>query len=156
MRVAFFHGLESPSVSDKSEFLQENFEEAYCPPMNYKNPKLFEEVYQEIKRRRIEVLMGSSMGGWFAYCYSTLTGLPTIIFNPALQGRSFDPIVRLGEKIAPEHRIILGKNDKVILPERTIDWLSVNKVENYHIYFVESEHRVPIEIFSKWVNLFTK
>ena len=52
MRVAFFHGLESPPVSDKTEWLDKNYEEVYAPAMDYRDPGLFDQVLKEIKDRK--------------------------------------------------------------------------------------------------------
>ena len=150
MRIAFFHGLESPSKSDKSEYLEANYE-AYCPALNYTQPGLFAEVLDEVKRRDIQLLTGSSMGGWFAYCISTMTGIPTVLFNPALHSRTemYDPVVQIGRKKA-KHVIILGKNDDVINPNMTIEFLKTNNV-NFEYHFESNDHRTPVNIFTKWI-----
>ena len=83
MRVAFFHGLESPAISDKTVALEKLFDYVYDPAMDYKDSGLFNKVLAEVKKQKIDLLIGSSMGGWFAYCISTLTGIPTLLFNPA-------------------------------------------------------------------------
>ena len=80
MKIAFFHGLESPAVSDKSEYLQENFHNPYCPALYYKDDKtVFDRTLEYVKTNNIELLVGSSIGGWLAYCISVETGIPTIL-----------------------------------------------------------------------------
>lgn len=155
LRIAFFHGLESPSISDKSEFLTENFD-AWCPAMNYHNDhNIFKNTLAEVKRRNIDLLIGSSMGGWFAYCISTHTGIPTLLFNPALNQRSFSPKTSLGQ-ISSDHTLILGIYDNVIDCDGTEEWLESNDIEDYTIKYERMGHRTPIEIFEKHVNHTTK
>ena len=108
MRVAFFHGLESKPHSEKNIELVKHFGESnvYAPAMDYRDPNLFETVLKEIKERDIQLLIGSSMGGYFSYCLSTITGIPTLLFNPAVIGRSFDPVTELGN-LPAKHTVVL-------------------------------------------------
>lgn len=150
MRVAFFHGLESPAKSDKTEYLEDTFDFVYAPPMDYKNPNLFNEVYKEIQSQKFDLLLGSSMGGWFAYNLSTLTGIRSILFNPAVHSRSFDPNVRHGN-IKSKQIIVLGKNDDVIDPNKTIEWFKKDGIGSFVFKFENNNHRTPVEVFSKYV-----
>jgi len=66
MRIAFFHGLESSYISDKSEFLKQKFDDPFIPNLNYREDKnLFFSVLMEVEKRNPDLLIGSSMGGWF-------------------------------------------------------------------------------------------
>ena len=44
MNVAFFHGLESEHISDKSEYLISNFDFAYCPKMIYSDKRIYQKT----------------------------------------------------------------------------------------------------------------
>lgn len=151
MRVAFFHGLESNPYSEKNVALDAQFEFVYAPPMDYRDKNLFAKVLKEVQSNNIDLLIGSSMGGWFAYNISTITGTPCLLFNPAVQGRSFDPIVSNGNKRA-KHTIILGKQDEVIDPNKTINWFSKSGIGNQTFTWENMEHRIPINIFKKWLS----
>ena len=85
-RVAFFHGMESKPVSEKNKVLESEFSFVYAPPMNYRDPSLFRAVLNQVKESNIELLIGSSMGGWFAYCISSLTGAGMRPFTHGLRG----------------------------------------------------------------------
>jgi uncharacterized protein len=148
--IAFFHGLESPPKSDKSEYLESTFG-AYCPEMNYRQPGLFDKTLKEVKDKKVTFLIGSSMGGWFAYCMSTLTGIPTLLFNPAMHSRSMQPTVSIGKKKA-NHVLVLGKNDTVIDPVQTVLWCDDNGIGSFKYYYEDNDHRTPIGIFKKYVN----
>lgn len=153
MKVAFFHGLESPAVSDKTEYLNKAFGEVYAPEMNYNKSGLFNEVLQEVKKRKIDVLVGSSMGGWFAYCISTLTGIPTILFNPAVHSRPYDPNVQRGS-VKAKHTVVLGKNDDVIDPAETRKWFDENGVGSFSYHTESNDHRTPINTFRKYLSVY--
>jgi len=152
MKIAFFHGLESPAVSDKSEYLQGKFPDAYTPAIDYNNPSSFDEVLKQVKDRKIDLLVGSSMGGWFAYCISTLTGIPTVLFNPGVQGRTFDPNVRIGSKAA-KHQVVLGKRDEVLAPIKTVAWFKENGIGTPKFNWESNDHRTPLNIFQKYISM---
>lgn len=157
MRVAYLHGLEAPHKTVKNEYLSETFEFVYDPPMNYRDLGLFGEVMQGIKKHKIDLIIGSSMGGYFAHRISTLTGIPVLLFNPAVVGRSYQPIVpKIGELHA-DHTIVLGKQDDVILPTLSLDYFEEWGADPAKIY-IEQEmgHRTPLEVFKKYVNNFVK
>jgi len=152
MRVAFFHGLNANPISEKTEILNELYDDVYSPQMDYTDPTLFNRVLLEILENRPKYLIGSSMGGYFAYCLSSITGIPTILFNPAMHSRSIEPVTQIGTKKS-KHTIILGKRDQVVNPSDTINWLTLN-TDNVFKYNVEDfEHRVPRDIFIKYVNI---
>ena len=151
MKVAFFHGLESAPISDKSEYLLSAFPDAYVPAMDYSKSGLFDEVLKEVKKRNIDLLVGSSMGGWFAYCISTLTGIPTILFNPAVHSRTMEPSVYRGSSRA-NHTVVLGKSDNLIDPQKTKNWFKTDGVGSFNYKMENNGHRTPIGIFRKYLS----
>jgi predicted esterase YcpF (UPF0227 family) len=150
LRIAFLHGLESPHISDKTELLNKEFSFVYAPQMDYHDPSLFEKTLKEIQENKIDLIIGSSMGGWFAYCISTHTNIPTLLFNPAFHSRSFDPVVNTGDR-CPHQTIVLGINDDVIKEADTVDYLHNNNIGGL-VFFETIGHRTPIDIFEKYVN----
>lgn len=148
MNIAFFHGLESSAISSKSVFLHKNFT-AFTPAMNYYNQNLFDETLSQLENANFDLLVGSSMGGYFAYHLSTFLNLPTLLFNPAFVDRSFEPVVNSGT-FQPPQTIILGENDDVINPQKSILWIE-NNLKQYSFHHESIGHRTPIEVFEKWV-----
>ena len=147
MKALFLHGLESSPKSEKSKFLAKF--DAECPAMDYTQPGLFNEILTKIQNDKPDVLIGSSMGGWFVYCLSTITGIPTILFNPAVHSRSMEPAVQIGSMKA-NHTVILGKKDDLINPEGTLEWIKKNP-GNFNVHFEGNGHQTPISIFKKYV-----
>lgn len=152
MRTAFFHGIESKPFSEKNQILIEQYGESnvYAPAMYYRDPCLFDTVLKEIRERNIELLIGSSMGGYFAYCLSTMTGVPTVLFNPAVIGRSFDPVTEMG-LISSKHRVILGINDDVIDPIKSSAYFDEYGIGDFEYHREDIGHRIPREVFIRWV-----
>ena len=154
MRVAFLHGLESKPFSEKNQELIKQYGDnnVYAPAMDYRDPWLFDTVLKEIKERDIQLLIGSSMGGYFAYCLSTMTGIPTLLFNPAVIGRSFDPVTELGT-LPVRHKVILGINDDVIDPIKSTSYFSKYGIGEFEYHKEDIGHRIPKEVFSRWITL---
>lgn len=149
-RVVFLHGLESSAVSDKAKWLEENYD-AYCPAMDYTNPHMFQDIYNEILRINPRMIVGSSMGGYFAYCLGTLLGIRTLLLNPAVHSRSYEPQgVHVGNTPV-HHTIILGRNDKVIDPKVTKNWFKRNCVGDFEIFMESNGHRTPLDIMQKYM-----
>ena len=89
MKVWYLHGLESDPGGPKVDFLNEVADEVFAPEMNYKNHKLFGELFRKIsKGDKPDLIIGSSMGGFFADALASHFGINTILFNPALHSRS--------------------------------------------------------------------
>jgi hypothetical protein len=150
MRVAFFHGLESPYRSEKNEILEEFFSDVYAPPMDYRVSGLYSRVLREVRDREIDLLVGSSMGGWFAYCISTLVGGKTLLFNPAVVGRHLEPGVEMGRSRA-DHLVVLGREDDVIDPLQVLAWLNGHARGRLRVEWERMGHRTPPDIFRKWL-----
>jgi predicted esterase YcpF (UPF0227 family) len=150
--IFFFHGLESNPISDKSQYL-ESIGDCYCPEMDYQNPELFGKILGEVMDKKPTLLVGSSMGGWFAYCISTLTGIPTLLFNPAFHSRSIEPNVLIGNKLS-NHTIVFGETDSVINPNQSVMWLNENGIGSFQYHYDSHGHTTPIDIFKKWVDMY--
>jgi len=145
MKAAFFHGFESNGVSsEKLTILNKYFDEVYAPTINYRNPNVFKDTLRYIKDNPQDLLIGSSMGGWLAYCISSITGTPMLLFNPAVHGRPAEISVEQGNK-KPQCTIILGRQDTVINPHRTIQWLKDNNVDA-DIKLVNMHHRIDNDV----------
>ena len=93
------------------------------------------------------------MGGWFAYCISTLTGIPTILFNPAVHSRSAEPSVHLGSSRA-NHIVVLGKHDDIIDPQKTKNWFKSEGVGSFNYKMESNDHRTPLGIFRKYLSVY--
>ena len=151
--VLYFHGLESQPGGLKVEYLNQNFDFVDAPAMDYRKKDLFEDWLEYVKTEKPDLIIGSSMGGYFAYALASHTGIPVLLFNPALHNRSFDVEgVYLGE-FKPEGKVILGKKDDVIDPSITKAMLKDSNLEIEEIK--EMEHRIPLDIFINEIkNLF--
>ena len=157
MKVGFFHGLESAPRSEKNVILESIYgkENVYAPPMNYRNPDLYTEILNHLRENPVDLLIGSSMGGYFAHALSSHINKPALLFNPALHGRPYNPEnVTYGE-YKPIHLFILGRQDTVVNPLETLKIISnADYTGPVTIGMENIGHRIPAAVFEKRLNEF--
>ena len=149
MKIAYLHGLESSidSSSLKIIWLNDNFSHVYTPSINYHNTNSFTNILTQIKKHKPDYIVGSSMGGYFAYLIGATLGIPTILFNPAVIGRSFDPIVDDSNLKETIHNVFLGKTDEVINGAHVKSYFSRLGLGEFTYTTYNGGHRVSAEVF---------
>jgi predicted esterase YcpF (UPF0227 family) len=149
MKIAYLHGLESfidPS-SLKILWLKENFDQIYTPTIKYHNKESFTSITAHIKKQSPDYIVGSSMGGYFAYLIGATLGITTILFNPAVIGRSFDPVVDDSKIKETSHNVFLGKTDDLIDGALVQSYFSRFGLGKFTYTAYEGGHRVSAEVF---------
>ena len=149
MKIAYLHGLESSIdiFSVKIRWLKENFDQIYTPTIKYQNKDSFTIITAHIKKQNPDYIIGSSMGGYFAYLIVATLGIPTILFNPAVIGRFFDPVVDDSNLKETSHNVFLGKTDKVINGALVQSYFSSFGIGNFAYTPYDGGHRVSAEVF---------
>ncbi len=162
MNILYLHGLDS-SLNNEKRTVLEKFGTVYAPNIDYRNnPNTIKQLLTTYKKHdpEINVVIGSSMGGFAGYYISEVLNRPALLFNPALASRSVaqempDTII---SSLNLKH-IILGAKDDVITPSETFQFLSKtidNNIE-YRIHLRPNlAHRIPIAVFEEEVDVFFK
>jgi uncharacterized protein len=150
-KVIYFHGLESEQGGEKVDFLTQKYF-TIAPAMDYHNPNLFQEMLELVQDVEPDLLIGSSMGGYFAYMIASHTGIPVVLLNPALHSRSFEPEgVIQGEKEVVGV-MINGSEDDVIDPTKTANILRKSIMKGQLRYYLRDHgHRTPLKIFEDYL-----
>ena len=73
MKVLFLHGLESKPTGPKMRYLKDRFESYYSPEIDYENPDSYEEILDLCIDEEFDMIIGSSMGGYFAHAIERST-----------------------------------------------------------------------------------
>ena len=148
MKIAYLHGLES-SIKPKDPkiiFLNNNFDEVYTPSINYKDDKTFDKLFKHISRMQPDLIVGSSMGGYVSYLIGSKLSIPVLLFNPAMVGRSFDPVVDDSNLKRTKIEVMFGKGDSVISGKDVRKYFRDNGVAFNHSGY-DGGHRVPEDVF---------
>ena len=153
MKIVYLHGLESNNLGPKNDWLQ-SISDLFDPYIDYYEPN----IYQSLKTRIIEfepdIIIGSSMGGYFAHEIAKELNISAVLFNPALHSRSFEPDMTgyvLGN-YNPNMYLVLGEKDTIIDPKLTLSY--IKKKENYTYTLLSHEHGTPVDIFKREISLF--
>lgn len=119
MNVWYLHGLESGVGGPKVDFLKEVADNVFAPKMVYTNPNMFKVLLELGKIDKPDLIIGSSMGGYFADALGSHLDVEVLLFNPALHSRSIEPEgVTYGEANW-KRNFVIGTKDDVIDPKGT-------------------------------------
>ena len=116
--------------------------------MDYRNTQTFSKVLAEIKSINPDLIVGSSMGGYFGYLIGSTLNMPTCLFNPAVH-RSIEPVVDNTKLKGNTNNIFLGKSDKVITGSGVKAFFKKEGVGKFQYETYTGGHRVPYPVFVK-------
>ncbi|MGO4820588.1 MULTISPECIES: YqiA/YcfP family alpha/beta fold hydrolase [unclassified Flavobacterium] len=162
MNILFLHGLES-KLSDAKRAILENYGTVIAPDIDYKsNSNAIQNLYDEYHNQDINVIIGSSMGGFAAYHLANSIGLCALLYNPALPYRN--NIEQIIPSTLPINnsiymRIVLGGQDDIIQAKDNLAFLSQNyqNLKDCTIEILnELAHQIPVAIFEEQTKTFFK
>jgi len=145
-KIVYLHGLESKRNCPKVKYLKELGHSVLNPLLDFKDKDCFERTLDLVKMFEPDLIIGSSMGGYFAYEIGKHLDVPVVLLNPALHSRSFEPKVDgLGDK-DPLVYLIVGENDDVINYEKTLNYLDENANCFFRSNYFKGKHghRTPV------------
>ena len=151
--VIYFHGLESKPNDIKTQFLNQEVNFLKVPTMDYKKKGIFKEWLDYIKNEKPDLLIGSSMGGYFVMALATHIEIPILVFNPAIHSRTLE-IEGLKSGIKKlKGLVVLGKKDTIIDPNSTM--LILRQTPNNLNIEINKDmgHRVTLDVF---INMYNK
>lgn len=127
MKAIYIHGLHSNPNPKKVQILEEAGLEVIAPEIDYEKEQ--GEVYPRIKKlvleEQVEVLIGSSMGGFISYWLARELNKPALLFNPALYFESMKPFIpKLESPFNPPLFVCSGEKDETVDPELLKAYLS--------------------------------
>lgn len=156
MHILYLHGLESSAGGPKVEYLRMLGNLVTAPEMDYKDPEQYQKICDIIlnsyMEEPIDLIIGSSMGGYFAYNLGKQYDIPMLLLNPALHSRSFEPVVTSIGEYDPLIFLGVGEYDDVIDYTKTLDILDNNVGESFfrgNYWKGDHGHKTPIEFFQK-------
>ena len=158
MNILYLHGLNGSLSFEKQEIL-ERFGKVHSPSIDYENNQDSIRWLQiEYKDEKIDLIIGSSMGGFAGYYLSKLYQVPSLLFNPALAYRNvLQSIPSTTQSNNGSIHIVLGSKDPPIDPKSTLNFLGdiLMHPQNYSIHIRHDlEHRIPVSVFEEEVAKF--
>jgi predicted esterase YcpF (UPF0227 family) len=145
MKIFFLHGLESNHESSKVDLMRALGHDVHAQYMDYKKVlDLYAKTLNSINDFKPEMIVGSSMGGYFAYHLGTHYKTNLLLLNPALPNRTFDPPILPDGIEKSKIWALVGENDDVVRPKENIEIL---KRAGAIVQIGDHEHRTPPKIF---------
>jgi len=152
-KILYLHGLESQQGGKKEAFLSlNNF--VWAPEVDYYKKDALWNLIQKVEKFKPDLIIGSSMGGYFAENIAKMTNIEVLLLNPA---HSWDVqegyYIRVrSRKIGYKRTIVLGLQDDIVDP------LITKKMFNGRANIIELEgigHRIPflnfVDIYNKYL-----
>lgn len=160
MKILYLHGLDG-SLGDEKRGILQKFGTVLSPAIDYRTEyNSIEMLVEQFKNDKIDVVVGSSMGGFVGYYVSNAYKRPALLFNPALASRSVrQKVPTYTHPLLGFKQLVIGTRDDVINAKDTLEFLSKNLQihTNYHIHIrQELEHRIPVDVFEEEVKMFFK
>ena len=148
MKILFLHGLQSNNKSSKVSHMTDEGHQVLAPNMNYfDNEQLFQETLNKLLEFEPELIVGSSMGGHFAYHLGTHCSTNLLLLNPALPKRSVDPPILPDGKEKSRIWAMVGKNDTDVPAKENIEILKKVRAK---VTIKNHKHRTPIKVFGPY------
>ena len=148
MKILFLHGLESTLPSSKAQWLQDQGFEVYPLDMKYDRDDAFSRALACARDFKPDLIVGSSMGGYFATRIGTHLETKLVLLNPALHSRSQEFECGVDGDCISKVWVLLGERDTIINPELSLDALHRMGAK---ITYGQHAHRTPKSVFAEYM-----
>ena len=134
MKTLYIHGLDSFPVPEKIDILKKQGLNTVALHIDYRNNKdVFEILLQFAIEHKIELVVGSSLGGYLAFWIGAKLKVPQILYNPAIHyEKNFGweiPEISIPTNIF--RCIILGDKDGIVNPELNYSYFNKQLKSDY-------------------------
>lgn len=146
MKIFFLHGLESNNQSTKVDFMRALGHNVNAEYMDYRKVlDLYAKTLNSIIDFNPDLIVGSSMGGYFAYHLGTHYKTNLLLLNPALPNRTFNPPILPDGNEKSKIWALVGENDIEVDPIANEEIL---KRAGAKVQIGDHGHRTPKEVFA--------
>jgi len=84
-KILYIHGFKSTGNARKAQILRKKFDNVFSYTMPISPYEAIEFLEKNIKKDKIDLIIGSSLGGFYAYVMFKKFGIKTILINPSLK-----------------------------------------------------------------------
>ncbi len=153
MKAIWIHGMGGSPNQDKIALMEQYGWETHALHLDYvQEPLRFEILRDYCTKHHIDVLVGSSFGGFLAFWLSEELGLSCILLNPAvsIRGKSKNKPNSVTHLRSALCLVALGAKDELIDAQRTLLFIEQDKRADKIILtkvFDEEGHSFTIEAF---------
>ena len=153
MKVLYIHGLHSNPNPKKLVIFKDLGLEVVSPFIDYEKEK--GRVYNRVKdialEAEIDLIIGSSLGGFIGYWLSRDIGKPALLFNPALYFESMKSFIpKLKEAHQTPIYFCLGEKDTQVIPAEVRQYLESQKKDHNNVKIISASwltHGIDLKTF---------
>lgn len=153
MKALYIHGLHSEVNPNKMAILEEAGLNVIAPEIDYEKEQ--GAVYPRIKKlaqdEHVDVLIGSSMGGFIGYWLARELNKPALLYNPALYFESMKPFIpKLQHNYHPPLFVCSGEKDDTVLPDLLRTYLDELHRGDEHMRIISAHwlaHQIDLQTF---------
>jgi predicted esterase YcpF (UPF0227 family) len=161
MTCLYLHGYNSSLSAEKRTILKKHYT-IVAPTINYDEDNINAVIEKAIAEQKINVIIGSSLGGYIGYYLAENFNIPCLLFNPAFASERTNEI----NFIKPETTytkqavtyIVLGKRDDVLDFQKTVSCIDgeIYDLKCYIKIHPSLQHQIPVNVFENEINNFFK
>jgi len=159
MKTLYIHGLDSFPIPEKKKILIKAGLEVVALHINYRQKLgIYEILKDAIIQKNVGFIIGSSLGGFLGYWLAEDMGLPCLLFNPAMSKKRtvfYSKIPVIKKPKCPARYVVLGAQDKLLDPDKTLTLLKKIRRDDLHQQIVTCEwlgHQIDLFTFDEMVN----
>jgi esterase/lipase len=155
-KTLYIHGLDG-FLSDEKRTILSKYTQVVAPIMEFRaNPGAYYDLLSIAKEEKVDIIIGTNMGGCMAYHLSLHLNVPALLFNPALPFRSVGIDLPAQDKVRSSYlRVIIGGQDDIIDPIQNVAWLATHEKGDMDIRWRNTlGHRIPTDVFEEEVGGF--
>ena len=155
-KTLYIHGLDGFLSEEKRTILSKHTQ-VVAPIINYRaNPTSYNDLKSMAINEKVDIIIGTSMGGCMAYHLSLHLSLPALLFNPALPFRSVGIDLPVQDKVRETYlHVVIGGQDDIIDPIQNLIWIVAREKGAMDIRWKNTlGHRIPLDVFEEEVGGF--
>jgi hypothetical protein len=123
MKTLYMHGLDSHPTPEKNKIMKDAGLELTALHINYREKLgVYETMKDTVLRKKIEFIIGSSLGGYIGNLLAEDLGLPCLLFNPAMHYTDvfYSKMPVIEKPKCPARYVVLGNNNPTVNPHHTM------------------------------------
>lgn len=160
MKAIYIHGWQSSPKPEKVKILEEAGLTVVAPKINYEAEQV--KVYPSIKKlvleEQVDVLIGSSMGGFVAYWLARELNKPALLYNPALYFETLKPFIpKITSPFNPPLFVCSGEKDETVLPNLLKEYIAREHSGDDPIKIISASwlaHGIDLQTFRSMTAMF--
>lgn len=144
----FYHGYQSSSSTNKYKELQSLGESSFCRTVDYEKlteQQVYELYCNDIEQHKPDLLIGHSLGGYWALRLSNEYNIPVVVVNPSLFPSVTLPHLKYKDIEQEQINNLVPKYFYLELGDEVIDLHKVQQFVQEHSYVAtvnDGHHRV--------------